>query len=152
VFQSKDVEWEIEDPANFANQMAYVVGVVEDPLVTFPSLNVRKDLASRLDRAHGHGRLHHESIVNSHDDIIGPIIFGKAGHFCSLKASQLECSFSLPTISSHFMLSSMKNLITYLWSTSMTNDIFWNDPGNLYEHPPSRTRPILRLCRLHRAI
>jgi hypothetical protein len=80
VLQSEEITWGTEVPANFANQIAPVACLVSDPLVAFPSRNVREDLTSRLDHAHGHGQLHHESIVNGYSDMSGPTVFGPTGN------------------------------------------------------------------------
>jgi hypothetical protein len=61
----KEIASRIEAPASFANQVAPVMGLPDDAPVIFPSRNVRKDLASRLDHIHRHGRLHHESMVKA---------------------------------------------------------------------------------------
>jgi hypothetical protein len=57
-----------------------MVGLVGNQPVTFPSRNVRKDRASRLDHAHGHRRLHYELMGNDQYDTGGPFIFGKTAY------------------------------------------------------------------------
>jgi hypothetical protein len=83
VLQSKEAAWGIEAPVTFANQMAPVLGRAGRPPVTFPSRDGLRDLASRLDRSHGYGRLHHESMVHGYCDTGGPIVCGKTVYlFC----------------------------------------------------------------------
>jgi hypothetical protein len=51
-----------------------MVGLARDRPVTFPSRNIRQDLASRLDYAHGYSELHHDPTVNGRYDTSGRIV------------------------------------------------------------------------------
>jgi hypothetical protein len=68
-------------PVNFANKIELMVSLAGDPPVIFPSRNVPKHLASRLDHVHGHARLHDESMVNGQYDTSGLIVFGKTAYW-----------------------------------------------------------------------